>query len=308
MSFVRVCLSVVSFGLVTGCYGADFTSGAPGYQPIPRAPQSVRIASEHPGPDYVEVGLLSAAGTSFEDALDRMREQAGAQGCDVVFLLGDAIQAGRYGRTNDHLRASCYVARSAATAASGTAPGSIVLAPAPPPAPAAASSRPAPKGAAGFAFGEKLEEAGAACSGAGKEWDAKAPSGRCSGGVQETGLAGPVSVTACGGRLCAIDIDATPPQTESAEWLRIFRALRGSLSEKYGDGTADVEIPAPCEQTVFACLRYGSAHADVAWKLGDVSVRLQMAAMREEGKKPLLHVRYEYSPEVQKAVPNPAAL
>ncbi len=121
--------------LLTGCYGADFTETGAGYTPRPRAPESVQISSERPGPGYREVGLLTGSGGSFEGAVKRIKEEAGDRGCDVVTILGEAIQSGygtpgaAYGMTKNHVRAACYVATH----------GYVAAAPPPPPPPPVAA-------------------------------------------------------------------------------------------------------------------------------------------------------------------------
>ena len=108
--------ALFAFLLLGGCYRTGYIPTTANYVATPRDAASVRITSEHPGPEYAEVGLLSGSGPSFEGAIKRIKDEAGARGCDVVYLLGEAIQSGygtpggAYGATQSHIRAACFVA------------------------------------------------------------------------------------------------------------------------------------------------------------------------------------------------------
>jgi hypothetical protein len=111
----RLAMCFASLVLVTGCYGSDFTATSGAYASAPKDADSVKVSSDHPDPEqYTEVGLVTGTGASFEGALQRLRESAGENGCDVVYILGEAIQSGpgtpgaAYGMSKSHLRAACF--------------------------------------------------------------------------------------------------------------------------------------------------------------------------------------------------------
>jgi hypothetical protein len=118
------------------CYGAEFTPTGTPYTPHAEFPEMVKVTTEHPAPGFVEVGLLSGSGASFEGALKRIKEEAAEQGCEVVLILGEAIQSGygtpgaAYGMTKNHVRAACFVELSTtARAGNGANAKSAALAP-----------------------------------------------------------------------------------------------------------------------------------------------------------------------------------
>jgi hypothetical protein len=100
----------------------------------PRAPESVEIfASSGPAHAHVDVALLVAKqndGAGTAAIVQSLREQAGAMGCDAVFILG--MQDG--GRL---IQATCVVYTDGAQAANAPPV-------APPPAPLSPSPRAAP--------------------------------------------------------------------------------------------------------------------------------------------------------------------
>lgn len=127
---------ILALPLLGGCYGSDFTPTAPNFSPTPRSEANVRIVTGRPGSEYVEVGLLTASGASYEGALARVKEEAATQGCEVVLVLGESLQSGAgtpgsaYGMTKSNLRASCFVAASTGPAASAKQTASVACAPA----------------------------------------------------------------------------------------------------------------------------------------------------------------------------------
>ena len=84
--------------------------------------------TEHPGHDFKEVGLLTGTGGSFEGAIKRIKEEAGQRGCDLVYIVGEAIQSGygtpgaAYGMTKIHVRATCYVVAARSEVEPGNQP------------------------------------------------------------------------------------------------------------------------------------------------------------------------------------------
>lgn len=113
---------VISSSLLalSACYTSSFQASgtAPDwYQPTHRDAATVKLLTVQPDPDlYVEVGLVSASGAGTDGAIARAKEEAAYQGCDALFLLGEAVESGSgtpgsaYGMTRNHLRASCLVA------------------------------------------------------------------------------------------------------------------------------------------------------------------------------------------------------
>ncbi len=174
---------------LAGCYGADFTpTGGGGFTPVARAPEEVQVRSERPGPSYVEIGLLTGTGGSFEGAIKRIKQEAGDRGCEVVVVVGEAIQSGygtpgaAYGMSKNHVRAVCYAANpDAIAAARGRQARGAESAAVPSDAPVAAACAPACrlgfdclKGACVSACNPACP-AGQECTGHGAEASCKSP-------------------------------------------------------------------------------------------------------------------------------------
>ncbi len=109
--------------VVAGCGGGSgFTSLAPPPHALsPKAPSAVEIADKPPTErNPVEIGRVEASsgvhaptGDGHADALDQLRKEAGAHGCDVI-VLGPSKEslAATSGGTplyRTHETARCYV-------------------------------------------------------------------------------------------------------------------------------------------------------------------------------------------------------
>jgi hypothetical protein len=99
---------------LAGCYSSAFTQTAQ-FGGQARDPSAVQVMSAAPASGYREVGIITANGSKFETALESARLEAGSHGCDVIVVLGEALESGRgvpgsaYGMTRDNLRCSCLV-------------------------------------------------------------------------------------------------------------------------------------------------------------------------------------------------------
>lgn len=111
----QLTVSALALLALSACYGSSFNASGTApewYQPEHRDVSTVKLLTVRPeSSEYVEVGLVSASGSGTDAAIVRAKEEAAYQGCDALFLLGEAVEPhGMYGATRNHLRASCLVA------------------------------------------------------------------------------------------------------------------------------------------------------------------------------------------------------
>jgi hypothetical protein len=133
----------------------------------------------------------------------------------------------------------------------------------------------APKGAAGFEFGETAEEAGHRCEAAGRTWrtagspDATTKAG-CSGPVASLGIDASVDVGFCAGRVCSIALQHVP----RSHFIRTSIALKANIETKYGSAQdSSGKVPEHCrsEQAFTHCLesQQVALHYSWTWKSGE---------------------------------------
>lgn len=137
----------------------------------------------------------------------------------------------------------------------------------PPSAPVRNASTFPPTGAAGFTFGQSLEDASAACTGAGAEWAAKNDRASCSSAPTAIGIPAACRLTFSGPKLREIEIFGTPQSSDGAEWRAIYERLRAKLEEKYGTPSkVKYNSSLECSRDSLKCLADGHATYSVMWR------------------------------------------
>lgn len=130
-----------------------------------------------------------------------------------------------------------------------------------------------PTGAAGFDFGETLQDAARRCEAAGETWrgssaDNPANKPGCSGPAAWLGIKASVDLAFCGGRACAITLDHVP----SGSWSRSAVALKAMLETKYGSAQkSSGTVPEHCrgEQEFARCLETEQVALQYEWTWAD---------------------------------------
>jgi len=185
-----------------------------------------------------------------------------------TFVCSQINQSGDDRGFFDSLLASEQVSCREAAAPPEAAPGGRTLAT----SPAGSANRIAatpPKGAAGFDFGETLEDASGRCEAAGETWrgsgseDAPGKFG-CSGPAASLGVEASVDVGFCAGRACTITINHVP----RSDWSRSAVTLKANLETKYGPAQeSSGSVPAHCrsDQAFTRCLEAQQAALQYKW-------------------------------------------
>jgi hypothetical protein len=161
--------------------------------------------------------------------------------------------------------------------------------------PRRAARVPPPPGAAGFVFGELMDEAAATCLGAGHQWSEATGGARCSGtpSGELRGASAQIELTA--GRLSAIEL-VIPPLEGEAGLAGALRATEVALVRLYGKpGQRRFEIPDECKaaEAFAGCVVDGKVTGHASWSLPDGRfVTLSMA-----GAPPPATVRVRITPK-----------
>jgi hypothetical protein len=126
-----------------------------------------------------------------------------------------------------------------------------------------------PKGAAGFYFGETLEDVARRCEAAGETWrggrsDNTTDKSGCSGPAMSFGIEASVGFTFCGGRACTITVDHVP----RGYWSRSAVTLKANLEAKYGPAQESKgSVPEQCrsEQDFTRCVEAQQVVLQYKW-------------------------------------------
>lgn len=103
----------MSLGIVA-CYGATYSPRIP-HQAHRVDPQSIEVlASNDDRSGWIEIGIISTGGHTYDDALQRGRARAGEEGCDALAVLnvgvGGATATSWTGPTgSQELRLACLI-------------------------------------------------------------------------------------------------------------------------------------------------------------------------------------------------------
>ena len=125
--------------------------------------------------------------------------------------------------------------------------------------------RPAPRGAAGFKFGQALEDAEAACTKKGSWTAGDAPG--CSEALVDVGFEARIKFGADEGRINAIAIRTRPQSPKLKAWSGLYARIGASLREKYGaPATSNVILPHECRDALPDCLYDGRAKVVQVWR------------------------------------------
>ncbi len=122
---------------LSGCYSSAFTQTVQ-YTPRPRPVSTVLVSTTPPPPgQFIEVGIVSANGSDFDDAVARARFEGAKQGCDALHLMSEQVvesiagggnSSSVYSRSRSEVRASCLVRFAASGTAQGPPPGPVTAA------------------------------------------------------------------------------------------------------------------------------------------------------------------------------------
>jgi hypothetical protein len=129
----------------------------------------------------------------------------------------------------------------------------------------AAPTGEAPRGAAGFQFGQGGVAAKNACEQAGHDWTrVSAGLYSCSGAAQSVGFDAATALDICKKQVCGITIVYKP----EAGWVDAIAELKGQLQGKYGAETKKrVQTSPSCsdDEALINCISSGNMHIDYEW-------------------------------------------
>jgi hypothetical protein len=125
--------------------------------------------------------------------------------------------------------------------------------------------RPPPRGAAGFRFGQSLEDAEAACTKKASWTGGDAPG--CSAALVDVGFEARIKFGADDARINAIAIRTRPQSARLKAWSVLYARIGASLREKYGaPATSNVILPHECRDELPDCLYDGRAKVIQVWR------------------------------------------
>jgi hypothetical protein len=159
-----------------------------------------------------------------------------------------------------------------------------------------------PEGAGGFKFAQSVEEAQAACTRGGGAWKLEGDQGSCSSTPVSVGSTASASLGFCGGKVCRIDIAASPP---NAELLAKYEELYKALRKKYGIPMKDrAELPAECSSDVNACVSGGKAPQGATWKWPN-AFQIDVGLSSTSNAAAAVRLTYRNPDSVAKEAPGP---
>ncbi|WP_437728247.1 hypothetical protein [Sorangium sp. So ce861] len=134
-----------------------------------------------------------------------------------------------------------------------------------------ARTPPPPPGAAGFVFGELMDEAAATCWGAGLQWSEAEGAARCSGKPSGELPGASAQLEFTDGRLSAVELVIDPAE-DAAGLAGALRATEVALVRRFGKpGHRSFVIPDECkaEEAFLGCVIDGRVTGRASWSLPD---------------------------------------
>ena len=281
IAVVPACIAII---LGSACAPTTTFVETSDYQAVPKESGSdVEVFQTRPTRRFVESGMLEGHQGLYDSAekvIPAMREEAARRGCDAIIVTGSADDVsgttyegtGSVG-TRKGYRGVCIMWADGEEVAARQWSGKVSK------GDAGAIDTEGPDGVAGFTFKAAPLEVEAACTGAGFTWsNVRGSVYRCSGQPAKTGIGEDVRLRFVQDKLAAILLESRP----NGPWLPRFTKLKTRLEAKYGEATADSQIPGSCVSSLRACVEEGRAHASAkwAWQSGR-TIRLSM----EKGRK-----------------------
>lgn len=151
----------------------------------------------------------------------------------------------------------------------------------------AAKTSDPPTGAAGFRFGQSLDEARHACSEAeGMFQELEAKRFRCSKLPEDVGIEARADLTFCTDALCGIEI-AADPEKDGRGAMAVYASFASALAKKYGaPKERENEIESDCQEpkAFSVCLREGRVSISQSWRWpGGTRMRMSLERQGEGG-------------------------